>query len=154
LIPKPWEFEPKTVGEHILRERLRRELLQRDVAKLFMVDVITIHHWEIGFTKPQIKDVPALISFLGYDPEPFYPTTIAEHLWAQRRVRGWSQKMAAGHFGIDPSTWSSWEGGGTIMKPEHRKLVALFTGLSEEEVYRCMKKRWNDLHGKPTIETE
>jgi hypothetical protein len=42
--------------------------------------IFRMRKWETGFTKPQIKDVPALIFFLGYDPEPPSPVTIADHL--------------------------------------------------------------------------
>lgn len=150
LIKKAWDFEPKTVGEHIKRERLKRRLLQKDLSPLFNVDTFTILNWETGATKPQIKDVPALISFLGYDPEPPSPVTVAEQIWAKRRERGWSQRQAASYMGVDPCTWSSWEQGGTIKRPEHRKLVADFLGLNANLVHRLMKQRWNDGHGKPT----
>jgi transcriptional regulator with XRE-family HTH domain len=92
--------------------------------------------------------MPALIGFLGYDPEPPSPVTIADHLWATRRRLGWSQRQTASYLAIDQSTLSSWELGGTIMKPEHRTLVATFTGLSADDIYRCMKKQWNKAHGK------
>jgi len=151
LIPKPYDFEPTTVGEHIKKERLKRGLLQKDVARLFNVDMFTILNWETGFTRPQIKDVPALIAFLGYDPEPPAPQSIAEHLYAKRRLLGWSQKVAAKQLSIDPCTWSSWEAGGTIMKPEHRKLVAGFLSLDEGLVYSCMKDQWNAAHGKKSV---
>lgn len=145
---KPYDFEATTVGQHIKRERLKRGMLQKEVAVLFKVDAFTILNWETGFTKPQIKDVPVLIAFLGYDPEPQSPLTIADHLWATRRRLGWSQKQTASYLAIDPSTLCSWELGGTIMKPEHRTLVATFTGLSPEHVYTSMKTQWNAAHGK------
>lgn len=135
------------MGEHIKRERLKRGLLQKDLALLFNVDMFTILNWETGKTKPQIKDVPALIRFLGYDPEPPSPVTIADHLRAKRRLRGWSQRQAASSIGVDPCTWSNWELEGTIMKPEHRKLVAGFIGMDPNHIYRCMKRRWNNSHG-------
>lgn len=136
------------MGEHMRRERLRRGWLQKDLARLFHVDKFTVVNWERGFTKPQIKDIPTLISFLGYDPDPPTPRTIADHLYARRRVLGWSQKKAAEHVGVDPCTWSSWEGGGTIMKPEHRKHVAALTGLDESEVCMKYEEQWNEAHGK------
>lgn len=151
LIPKPWEFEPRTVGEHIKRERLKRGMLQREVALLFKVDAFTILNWETGFTKPQIKDVPALIRFLGYDPEPPSPVDTADYLRAKRRERGWSQRRAASYVGVDPSTWSSWEAGGIILLPAHRALVARFTGLPEQEIQFAMRRQWNACHGKPSI---
>lgn len=152
LIPKPWEFEPTTVGEHIKRERLKRGLLQRDVARLFQVDPITILNWETGYTKPQLKDVPTLIEFLGYDPEPPHPITIADHMRARRRERGWSQRQAASYIGVDASTWAGWESGATVMLLRHRELIAGFTGLPVNEVHLTMKQQWNTAHGKPTVE--
>lgn len=151
LIKKRYDFEPKTVGEHIKRERLKRGLRQKDLAPLFNVDAFTILNWETGFTKPQIKDVPALIEFLGYDPEPASPVTIADHLRAKRRVHGWSQRRAASYIGVDPSTWSSWELGGTILRPEHRARIAAFTGIPEHELQHTMTRQWNNHHGKPTV---
>jgi hypothetical protein len=109
-----------------------------------------IHHPELGkgLTSPQIKDIPSLIQFLGYDPEPPNPITIAEHLWATRRLQGLSQRQAAQHLGVKPSTWSDWECGKTIMKSEHRSVVARFTGLDADEVHLSMKKQWNKRHSK------
>jgi transcriptional regulator with XRE-family HTH domain len=153
LIPKPYDFEPTTVGEHIKKERLKRGLIQKDLAPLFKVDAFTILNWETGKTKPQIKDVPALIAFLGYDPEPPSPTTIAEHLRAKRREHGWSQRRAAAYVGVDPSTWARWESGATIMFPSHRAIAADFIGLSRREVHLMMKRQWNTAHGKPTTES-
>lgn len=152
LIPKPYDFELTTVGEHIKKERLKRGLRQKDVARLFGVDMFTILNWETGATRPQIKDVPALINFLGYDPEPSNPISIADHLWAKRRLQGWSQRQAATYIGVDSSTWASWESGTTIMLPNHRELVARFTGLSCRDVNPTMKRQWNTAHGKPTVE--
>src|ERR1044071_7029352 len=70
LIPKPSDFEPKSLGYHIKRERLKQGLLQKGLASLFKVDAFTILNWETAITKPQIKHIPALIQFLGYNPEP------------------------------------------------------------------------------------
>jgi len=123
-------------------------MLQAEVASLFGVTLFTICNWENDLTKPKIQHIPTLIKFLGYDPEPPKPTTIADHLAARRRELGWSQRTAAKCLGVDPCTWSSWENGGTIMALKHRRLVATFLGLSESEVHAEMKKKWNGQHGK------
>jgi hypothetical protein len=34
LIEKPYDFEPKTLGEHVKRRRLKMGLMQKEVAKL------------------------------------------------------------------------------------------------------------------------
>src|SRR3990167_3741304 len=49
LIPKPWEFEPKTLGEHIKRRRLELGLEQKDVAKQLGVTTDTVLNWEKGY---------------------------------------------------------------------------------------------------------
>jgi DNA-binding XRE family transcriptional regulator len=112
----------------------------------------TVGNWENDETKPVLRFIPRIISFLGYDPEPPNPRTVAEGLKAKRRELGWSQKEAARHFRVDPCTWSSWECGGTIMALAHRRLVATYLGLPEAEVYAAMKKRWNNSY--PQAQTE
>ncbi|MDO8272412.1 MAG: helix-turn-helix transcriptional regulator [Gammaproteobacteria bacterium] len=131
------------------RRRLELGLYQKDVAKLFGVTLFTIINWEKGRTEPTISNIPTLIWFLGYNPAPLeQATSIADHLRAWRRNRGLTQKEAARSLGIDPSTWSNWENGGTIMCLNHRRLVASFLCIPEEIIYTDMKIQWNNLHGK------
>ena len=148
LISKPYNFEPKTVGEHISKRRLFLNLKQVEVARLFNVSPFTVFNWEKGHSEPQIFQIPILIEFLGYDPISLTPNSIAEYLQNKRRQLGWSQKMAAKKLGVDPSTWSIWECGGTIMTHKHRQLVASFLGMAEETVCENMKKQWNERHGR------
>jgi DNA-binding XRE family transcriptional regulator len=119
---------------------------QKEVAPLLEVTSETVCNWENNNSKPKIQHIPILINFLGYDPEPSNPSTIAEHLAAKRRELGWNQRAAAKHLGVDPCTWSSWENGGTIMAIAHRRLVALFLGLPEADVWIEMKRKWNSQH--------
>ena len=124
-------------------------MYQKDVAKLFGITLFTIINWEKGRTEPTVSNIPTLIQFLGYDPEsPVEATSICERLKAWRRDRGITQKEAARSMGVDPSTWSSWEGGGTIVCLNHRRLVASFLHIPQEMVCTDMKKQWNNLHGK------
>ena len=148
LIPKPYEFEPETIGEHILKRRLFLNMTQARVAELFDVSPSTVGNWENGHAEPKIFQMPILIKFLDYDPTNHNPNSIAEHLLFRRRALGWSQKEAARTLGIDPCTWSSWECGGTIMIHKHRRLVALFLGIAEEIINETMRKQWNERHGK------
>ena len=69
LIPKPYDFEPKTLGEHILKHRLFLKLSQPQLAKLLGVSTETILNWELNYRKPSIIHVGNLIQFLGYDPK-------------------------------------------------------------------------------------
>lgn len=60
--------EPKTIGEHIKRERLLRQVFQKDLAKLFGVDIASIQNWERGSYPPAMRHVPKIVAWLGYDP--------------------------------------------------------------------------------------
>lgn len=121
---------------------------QTEVAELFNVTNFTVGNWENGHAEPKFCQTPILIKFLGYDPVNLNPKSIAELLFAKRRELGWSQRVVARNLGVDPCTVKDWEGGGTIMKHDHRRLVALFLGIAEEVVNEIMKKQWNVRHKK------
>ena len=116
-IPKPYPENPRTLGEHLRKRRMERELLQREAA----VELGCCHeaylHWELDQTAPSARVYPAIITFLGYAPWP-EPETLAEMLLAHRRIRGWTTRQAAKDFGVDPGTWERWEAG---QLPQQRK---------------------------------
>lgn len=141
LIHKPYDFEPKTLGEHILKRRLFLKLSQPQLAKLLEVAAETVLNWELNYRKPGINHIRKLIQFLGYDPALPNPSSIAELLLAKRRLLGWTQKVAAQNLGVDPCTWSSWECGGTIMMREHRRLIAVFLDISDGAFIVDRKKK-------------
>ena len=62
----------------------------------------TVGNWETGTTKPVLRFIRRIIEFLGYDPEPPNPVTIADRLKAKRRERAWSQREAARRFESTP----------------------------------------------------
>ena len=141
LIPKPYDFEPITLGDHVRKKRLKMGLMQKEVAKLG-VNTWTILNWEKGHTEPPIVSIPIIVQFLGYDPFP-QPETLPQRLLAKRREMGWSIKDAAEAVGVDPGTWRNWERGQTILYRNHRALVAQFLGLSVGTLNKEMTVRWN-----------
>lgn len=144
MISKKYDFEPETLGEHLLKRRLFLELSQAEVGKLFNVCSFTVGNWEKGHSEPKIFQIPILIEFLGYDPAlSNNPSSIAELLLAKRRELGWTQKVAAKNLGVDPCTWSSWECGRTIKAHKHRRLVAEFLKIDNETVNEIMRRQWN-----------
>jgi transcriptional regulator with XRE-family HTH domain len=60
--------EPKTLGEHVRKQRLERHLLQSQLANLLGVDRISVQNWERGIYRPSPRVVEKVIEFLGYDP--------------------------------------------------------------------------------------
>jgi DNA-binding transcriptional regulator YiaG len=74
------------------------------------VDKTSVINWEANASKPEIRYMPAIINFLGYDPLP-QANTLAEQLVRQRTRLGLSQKESAERLGVDPSTLAKWERG-------------------------------------------
>lgn len=97
---------------------------QDEAALKLGVNDWTVLNWETGQMKPAIQFVPALVEFLGYDPEPVEEGTLAGRLIAKRRLLGLSQHEAACSFQIDPGTWAEWElGVRMITREAHRRTV-------------------------------
>jgi transcriptional regulator with XRE-family HTH domain len=145
LKPKETDFEPRTLGEHLKRSRLKRKLTQIEAAQTLNVTAATILHWEKSHTKPPVKAMPALLQFLGYDPLP-EPKTLPERLLAKRRTEGWSIRQAARKLGLDPETWRDWEQGQLILYRNHRVLIARLLDRPAAEVHQEMRARWNRSH--------
>jgi len=75
-------------------------MLQKDVAEQLGVDKTSVFNWEANTSKPEIRYMPAIIRFLGYNPLPA-ANTLAEQLIRQRTSLGLLQKDAAGRIGVD-----------------------------------------------------
>ena len=99
---------PQTVGDHIRKRRLTLKLLQKDVAEQLGVDKTSVLNWEGNRSSPEIRYMPAIIGFLGYNPLPA-ANTVAEQLVRQRRSLGLSQQESAERLGIDLGTLARWE---------------------------------------------
>lgn len=68
LRKKEFDFDPKTLGEHIKKRRLELKLTQKEAAKLLKVNAWMVLNWEKGETQPLPQSVPKIILFLGYNP--------------------------------------------------------------------------------------
>ncbi|HPT24811.1 MAG TPA: helix-turn-helix transcriptional regulator, partial [Bryobacteraceae bacterium] len=84
--------------------------LQRDVAAQIGADESSIFNWEANRGQPQLRYMPAVIGFLGYNPLP-KATDLAGRLVRHRTSLGLTQKQAAQQIGVDPSTLARWERG-------------------------------------------
>jgi transcriptional regulator with XRE-family HTH domain len=102
---------PKTLGEQIRKRRLELNLLQREVAELIGVAVDSVLNWELNRTSPRLRYLPNVISFLGFNPKPANPETLADKVLEYRKAHGMSQQELAIQIGIDPSTLSRIERG-------------------------------------------
>lgn len=121
--PRGYPENPKTLGEHIKRRRLDLGLLQREAAQQVGASHASLVNWEKGWREPELRFMPAIIHFLGYDPTASEPTSsIGERLKAIRRARGLSRQKLAELIGIDESTLWKWERRGEQTRPA-RKVV-------------------------------
>ena len=103
-----------------------RGLQQKELAWLLGVEPCVIFYWERGHRSPRIDRWPAIIEFLGYDPQPT-PEGLPDRLRTLRRRLGLSQKEFARILKIDPATVRKWEGGkGMPMEWRGPQLTTLF----------------------------
>ena len=102
--------EINTLGDRLRTHRLDLNLLQKQVADQIGVHEQTITGWERNATVPEVRYMPAIIQFLGYDPLP-PATSLSERLATARRVLGLSQRKMATKLGVDPATVNNWETG-------------------------------------------
>jgi len=147
LIPRPYDFEPISVGDHIRRKRLQLGLLQKEAARQLGVNSWTVLNWEKGQTEPPVFAMPAIFQFLGYDPHP-EPKTLPERLLAKRREMGWSIQQAAGVVSVDPCTWRNWEQGQLVLYRKHRRRVAHLLELSAQAFNHEMAAQWRQSRTK------
>ena len=100
----------ETLGDHIKNRRLALGLLQRQVAAELGTNETTLFRWERNMAQPQIRYLPRILKFLGYDPFPV-TLSLADKLLAARRTLGLTQKAFAERLGVDPTTLRKWKQG-------------------------------------------
>lgn len=118
--------ELKTLGDYLRKRRLDLKLLQREVGQRIGVVEASIWNWEDGRVSPEVKHLPAIIAFLGYNPIPKPDTLRAQLVW-HRQGKGWTQKVFAQALGIDQSTLAGWERG--ERKPMGKYLALVTTAF-------------------------
>ncbi len=111
-------------------------MLQRDVAEQLGVNETSVHNWEVNASRPEIRYMPAVIRFLGYNPLP-QADGLAEQLLRHRTALGLSQKAAAMRIGIDPGTLARWERG--ERNPEGGMLASAVRFLQTGEVPKARR---------------
>jgi transcriptional regulator with XRE-family HTH domain len=102
--------ELNTVGGHIRRKRLDLKMLRREVAEQFGVGETSVFKWEANTSRPDLKYMPAVIRFLGYNPLP-EGDTLGERLVRHRTSLGMTRGEAAQRLGVDSGTLARWERG-------------------------------------------
>jgi len=73
LRKKPFDFEPKTLGAEIKKERLKRGLSQKELGNMLNVTSFTVLNWEKGKTEPHKNVMPKVKQLIGAVNIPFSP---------------------------------------------------------------------------------
>lgn len=113
------------LGAHLRRARKIRGLRQIDAAVMMGVDEHTVIDWEKERKQPTVRQYPAIIAFLGYEPWP-EPQTLGGILIAERRRLGMSSAEAAVEIGVDQGTYLRWEKGSTLPLTSAKQRVRAF----------------------------
>ena len=100
----------KSLGNHLRARRIDLGLFQSQVAAQIGVHELTICNWEGNESQPAVRCIPAIIRFLGYDPQKS-ASSFPEVLVVARRALGLSQRKLASRLGVDPATVQGWETG-------------------------------------------
>ena len=87
--------------------------MQREVAVQLGVHIESVKNWERGLISPAIRQMPKIIAFLGYDPEP-EPAGIPQRILSFRRRLGLTQEGLAKTLAVDPVTVYRWEKGVSV----------------------------------------
>ena len=110
-LPPAYPRELNTLGDRLRKRRLDLALLQRQMAERLGVGAMTVCNWETNRTSPQLRFIPRIIIFLGYDPYDTPPQALGRRIIATRRRLGLTQRRLAGLLDIDPGTLGRWERG-------------------------------------------
>src|SRR5437870_3150074 len=81
------------------------------------VDATTLTNWMKKRAQPDLRCLPRVIRWIGYDPRP-EAKTIGGTLVRYREGKGASQRQLANALAVDPSTLARWEQGQRIPKRE------------------------------------
>lgn len=93
-----------TIGDHIRKARIERGLTQSQVAATVQVDENSITGWELGHHDPQVRFMPKVIEFLGYNPVATECSSIGERLRNWRVEHGVSIKRLQKMLKMDRQT--------------------------------------------------
>ena len=132
------------------RRRIDLALLQSEVAKRIGVCETTVWNWEKGGLEPEIRHLPAIICFLGYDPRPDAQTLGETRLNGPAIIGELIRNMELGQFELNysvllPCIFSLY------LHPEDYARLAGVLELIVDDAKRTLCARVTQLNAKPTL---
>ena len=116
-------------GSHLKHARLTRNLLQKEVIEILHVPLGTYRGWERNIFNPRPWHFPAIIRFLGYDPQASPSSDLCKQLKSYRRIHGLTQRELSKIFHIHVSTLRRWE---KDVRPPTLKIKVLIDALNSD----------------------
>jgi transcriptional regulator with XRE-family HTH domain len=111
--PPGYPRDPNTLGEWVKKRRLDLGLLQRQVAEMMGVDVTTVKNWELNHHQPALRQLPAIVSFLGDVPRgvPPFPAgdSPQDRIHRYQLPSGHSRSQLGRQLHAEVSTLWRWE---------------------------------------------
>jgi transcriptional regulator with XRE-family HTH domain len=89
-LPKPKQPIPVTVGDHVRARRLELGLTLAEAGEAIGVCWNAVMRWEGGSRVPDVKSVPAVIRFFGYEG-----WSRSQHVRTSRTYGVWERPCAA-----------------------------------------------------------
>jgi transcriptional regulator with XRE-family HTH domain len=105
-----------------LARRLDLRLTQAHLAIQLGVHQDAIRHWEAGDLHPNVRHLPGVIKFLGYDPQP-PAETLGQQIRRRRRAMGMSREECGRLLGVSRSALHHWENDLTVPTGRFADLV-------------------------------
>lgn len=132
-VPKPgYPKQFSHLGHHVRARRIDLGLQLEPAASRMGVASDTLRNWESGRTEPEVRFLPALIEFLGYDPLPL-PKTAGQAIRKARLSFGLSLKGVAARARVDEASVRRLEADTTGMARRVRYAVRMALGLGEDQ---------------------
>lgn len=131
--PKGYPIECKTIGDHIRKNRMNRELSQPELSEILNVSTSTITNWELNRSQPLDINLPLIIDFLGYTPkQPSYiKSLLSNPIFQHRAKHGILLKDLAKKLGVNRGTLSAIEKGIQPKREPIRSIIQSFLNQQE-----------------------
>lgn len=100
---------PVTIGDHLKNTRIKKRLLQKDVAAIIGVTEDCITNWENNRAAPLIHHYPKIIAFLEFNPWFSDKGKMNDRIKQYRVTHGLSYKKMGLLLDVDGSTIREWE---------------------------------------------
>jgi DNA-binding XRE family transcriptional regulator len=105
-------------------------LRQFDVAKEIGVYPSTLNTWENHHFSPDVRHIPRIVAFLGYNPFGPLPDSYPLRLKAARIGTGLTRRDLAAKVGVHPATVAEWERGKKCPNRKHGERLSVLLRLS------------------------